>query len=340
MMNLEDFLDKYSNIGMNPYIVLNDNKPLLMETTQDNLQILNIKNKKVKEFLKRYKVQENTFEEYTGYLILLAKDSKSNIQTCFLTSQSGFEQNVRNVIIAQENSELEIFTGCLSNEHVRSNIHNAITDIFVGKNAKITFNMIHSWGETSKVFPKTRVYVEENGLFVSNYVVWDRVKEIKSNPQVFLEDSAKAVIQSLVYSHSDSILDIGGSINLKGKESSGEILSSVVSEGGEYKTVTQIIGEGDNSRGHIECNAVLLKDIANVETVPLLKAVNTSVQLSHEASIGKISKKEIEYLQTKGLSEDQARELIVRGFVNDSVKRMPDSVQEKIEGMISNGKGF
>ena len=304
------------------------------------MQILNIKNKKVESFLKKYNVQTNTFKEYTGYLILLGSGSKSGVQTCFLTSQSGFEQNVRNVIIAEENSELEIFTGCLSNEHVKSNIHNAITDIFIGKNARVTFNMIHSWGETSKVFPKTRVYVEENGLFVSNYVVWDKVKEIKSNPKVFLKDDAKAVIQSLVYSHEGSILDIGGSINLEGKDSSGEILSSVISEGGEYKTVTEIIGKGDNSKGHIECNAVLLKNTANVETIPLLKALNTSIQLSHEASIGKISKKEIEYLQTKGLTEDQARELIVRGFVNDSVKKMPESVQEKIDGMISAGKGF
>ena len=142
--------------------------------------------------------------------------------------------------------------------------------------------MIHSWGETSKVFPKTRVYVEEDGLFVSNYVVWDKVKEIKSNPNVFLKDNAKAVIQSLVYSHENSILDIGGSVHLEGKESSGEILSNVVSEGGEYRTVTEIVGEGDNSRGHIECNAVLLKNSANVETIPLLKALNTSIQLSHD----------------------------------------------------------
>ena len=152
MMNLEDFLDNYSNVGMNPYIILNDNKPLLMETSDEELQILNIKNPKVEEYLKQYDIQENTFDEYTGYLILLSKNSQSSIQTCFLTSQSGFEQNVRNVIVAEENSKLEIFTGCLSNAHVKSNIHNAITDIFIGKNAKLTFNMIHSWGETSKVF--------------------------------------------------------------------------------------------------------------------------------------------------------------------------------------------
>jgi hypothetical protein len=147
-------------------------------------------------------------------------------------------------------------------------------------------------------------------------------------------------MQSLVYSHPNSKLDIGGKIFLKGEKSKGEIFSSVVSNGGDYKTVTEIVGEGDESRGHIECNAVLLGEVDNVETIPLLKAKNSSVQLSHEASIGKISKEEIQYLQTKGLSEEKARELIVKGFVNDSTKKMPVSVQERIEEMMASGKGF
>jgi hypothetical protein len=62
--------------------------------------------------------------------------------------------------------------------------------------------------------------------------------------------------------------------------------------------------------------------------------------LSHEASIGKISEEEVEYLQTKGLNKDQARELIVKGFVNDSVKKMPSLIQERIEEMMASGKGF
>jgi hypothetical protein len=339
-MNIDDFLENYNNVGMNPYIVLNDNKPLVMETTEKELQILNIRNPKVQEYIKSYNLQKNTFKEYTGYLILLSENSKSSIQTCFLTSQSGFEQNVRNVIIAKDDSELEVFTGCLSNAHVQSNTHNAITDIFVGRNARLTFNMIHSWGETSKVFPKTKVYVEEGGVFVSNYVVWEEVKKIKSNPQAFVKNNGKAVMQSLVYSHQGNMLDIGGKIFLEGENSSGEILSSVVSEGGKYKTVTEIEANGDNAKGHIECNAVLLENSGQVETVPLLKANNSTVQLSHEASIGKISKEEIQYLQTKGLNEDMARELIIKGFVNDSVKKMPSAIQEKVEDIMANSQGF
>ncbi len=338
MMNLEDFLTNYSIGGMDPYIVLNDNKPLVMETTQEDVQILNIDNPLVEKYLKKFKLQENTFDEYTGYLILLAPGATSNVQTCFLTSQSEFEQNVRNVIVVEEGATLDIFTGCLSNEHVKSNVHNAITDIFVGKNAKLTFNMIHSWGETSKVFPKTVVSVEDGGTFISNYVVWDKVAEIKSNPKVDVKDGGSAVMQSLIYSHTNTKLNIGGRISLDGKESSGEILSNIVSEGGEYQTISEIVGNGDYCKGHIECDAVLLNDAGSVETVPILKAKNPTVQMSHEASIGRISKSEIEYLQSKGLDEGKAKDLIVKGFVNNSVKSMPQSVQDKIEEMLSTGK--
>ncbi|MCD4811887.1 SufD family Fe-S cluster assembly protein [bacterium] len=340
MMQLEDFLENYSNVGMNPYIVLNDNAPLLMETTEKDVQILNIKNKLVEKYLKGFKLQENTFKDYTGYLILLAKGSHSSIQTCFLTSKSGFEQNVRNVIVVEEDANLDIFTGCLSNDHVKSNTHNAITDLFVGKNATLTFNMIHSWGKTSKVFPKTVVHVEEGGTFTSNYVVWDKVEEIRSNPKITLDRGAKAVIQSLICSHSGSKLDIGGKISLLGSGSSGEILSNVVSQGGKYKSMSEIVGKGENSRGHIECDAVLLSKSGSVEVVPVLKAKNSTVQMSHEASIGKISKEEIEYLQSKGLDEKKAQDLIVKGFVNNSVKKMPESVIEKIEEMLSHGSMF
>lgn len=340
MMQLEDFLNNYTVGSMSPYVVLNDNNPLVMETTQDDVQVLNIDNPMVKKYLKDFKLQQNSFKEYTGYLILLAAGQTSNVQTCFLTSQSGFEQNVRNVIVAEENSTLDIFTGCLSNDHVKGNIHNAITDIFVGKNAKLTFNMIHSWGETSKVFPKTVVHVNEGGTYISNYVVWDKVAEIRSNPKIDVKDMGSAVMQSLIYSHKDSKLDIGGSISLNGKDSSGEILSNIVSEGGEYITKSEIEGNGDNCRGHIECDAVLLNDAGTVETIPVLKAKNPTVKMSHEASIGRISKEEIEYLQSKGLSESKAKDLIVKGFVNNSVKSMPDTVQSKIEDMLSHGSMF
>lgn len=343
MMELENFLQNYSNFGFNPYIVVNDNNPIPVETNEDMLQVLNIRNQFAKQYIKENlkNTQEPQWDNYSGYFIRVDKDNVSSVQTCFLTSQDGLEQNVHNIIVVEENAQLDIFTGCLSNSHVKGNVHNAITDIYVRKDAKLTFNMIHSWGENSKVYPKTKVYVEEGGTFISNYIVWDKVKEIVSNPQIELQERAKAIVQSLSYVHPDSNLDLGGNIKLLGKKSKGEFHSSVVSNGGTFTTISKIEGIGDDSNGHIECDALLINDNAEVCAIPELKSSNKDTQLSHEAYLGKISSEEIEYLQTKGIDKDRAQEIIIKGFANKSIENMPETVKEKMEEILSNAKmGF
>jgi Fe-S cluster assembly scaffold protein SufB len=340
MMDLEYFLENYSLIGFNPYVVVNDNSQITVEINEKDYEIWDIKSPKGQEYIKKYRTQENDFKEYTGYVIIVKSGANIPIQTCFLTSQEGFEQNVQNLIVLEDDCEAEIFTGCLSNSHVKGNTHNAITDIHVGKNAKLTFNMVHSWGETSSVYPRTKIFVEENGIYLSNYIVWDKVKNIVMNPKMYLEDGAKAVSQSLIYSHKGSDFSIGGTIEMNGKGSTGELLSSIISEGGEYKNLSEIVGRGDASKGHVECDALLI-DNGYVEAVPVLKASNPTTALTHEASVGKISAEEVEYFQTKGLSKDEARELIVKGFVNSSLHNMPDLVAKKMRDIIDGVKdGF
>ena len=340
MMDLEFFLENYSMTGFSPYVVVTDNKEVPIQVNEMDYAIWDIKSKEGQAYLKKYKTQENTFDKYTGYVIVVKSGAKVPIQTCFLTSEEGYVQNVQNLIVLEEDSEAEIFTGCLSNSHVKDNIHNALTDIYVGKNAKLTFNMVHSWGTTSKVLPKTRVFVDEGGTYLSNYIVWDSVKKIVSNPKMYLKNGASAVSRSLVYSHVGSELNLGGNLYLEGEDSSGELISHVVSDGGDFKNFSEIVGEGKDTRGHVECDAVLLGD-GSVEAVPTLRALNADTELSHEASVGKIARDEIEYLQTKGLDSDVARELIVRGFVNTSLKNMPDQVKSKMNEILEKaGEGF
>lgn len=343
MMELDEFLKNYSNIGFHPYIVVNDNNPIPTEMDEDALEILSVGKDEVKKYLKEHnlKTQKNEWDEFSGYFIRCKRNSFGYVQTCFLTSQEGLEQRVQNIIVVEENANLDIFTGCLSNSHVKDNVHNAITDIFVGKNAKLTFNMIHSWGKTSRVFPKTRVYVEEGGTYISNYIVWEEVKEIVANPVVELGDGAKTILQTLSHIHAGSRIDLGGTVKLLGKNSSGEIHSSAVNSGGEFITKTAIEGIGDGSKGHIDCNALLLNKKALVTAIPELYSRNDKTQLTHEAFLGSISNDEIEYLQTKGFGRDEAEELIVKGFANKSIEKMPDTVREKMRNILDNAKlGF
>ena len=343
MMNLEDFLNNYMNIGLNPYIVLNDNEPLLLESDTDSLEVLSISNPLVGKYIKEKKLvlQKNDWKKYTGYFIKCAKNSFGNAQTCFLTPEEGLEQRVQNIIVVEEGGHLELFTGCLSGKHVKGNIHRSVTDIFVGENATLIFNMIHSWGSTSKVYPNVKVHVAKGGKYISNYIVWEKVKEIISNPTVEVDDGGQTILNSLSYIHPKSNMDLGGNIKLLGKDSVGEIHSSAVNGGGDFVTNTILEGVGDNSKGHIDCNALLLTDGAKVTAIPQLFSKNSNTQLTHEAFLGKVSSEEIEYLQTKGFSHDDAEEIVVKGFVNKSIEGMPEKVQERMLDILEKAKlGF
>jgi len=337
MMELEYFLENFSNVSFNPYIVINDNNPLNIEVDEKDLLIWDIHTPKAKKYIGKLQKEDFKRDEYTGYFIKVSKNTVHKIQTCFLTSQVGFEQKVHNVIVLEEGSHTDIFTGCLSSLHVKDNKHRAITEIFVGKNATLTFNMIHSWGETSEVYPKTVAKVEEGGTYISNYIVWDSVKRIVTSPLAILGKNAKAVMRSLVYMHKGTNLEVGGRIQLNGEGSSGEVLSNIVGEGGGMSNETSIEANASETKGHIECDALLLKDGIEFETIPKLKTKVKDTKLSHEASVGKISKNEIQYLMSKGFTEKKAIEMIVNAFSNRSIDDMPDVVKDQFEKILSQG---
>ena len=337
MMELDYFLQNFSNMSFNPYVVISDNNELNIEIDEKDLQISDIHTLNVKEYIGKLQKSEFKRSEYTGYFIKASKNTTHKIQTCFLTSQVGFEQKVHNVIVLEEGAHVEIFTGCLSSLHVKDNKHMAVTEIFVGKNATLTFNMIHSWGKTSKVYPKTIAKVEEGGTYISNYIVWDSVKEIVTSPLAILGKNAKSVMRSLVYMHEGTELSVGGRIQLNGKGSSGEVLSNIVGEGGTMINETSIEANASKTKGHIECDALLLKDGIEFETIPKLKTKVKDTKLSHEASIGKVSKDEIQYLMSKGFTEKKATGMIVNGFSNRSVEDMPEAVRIQFEKILEQG---
>ena len=337
MMELDYFINNFSNMSFNPYIVINDNDELSVEVNEDDLVITDIHNPQADKYIGKLKEEDFKKKEYTGFFIKASKNTTQKIQTCFLTSKKDFVQKVHNVIVVEEGAHLDVFTGCLSSLHVKDNKHMAITEMFVGKNASLTFNMIHSWGETSQVYPKTIAKVEQGGKYISNYIVWDPVKEIVTSPLAILEKDATAVMRSLVYMHEGTDLSVGGRIQLNGEGSSGEVLSHIVGEGGVMINETSIEANASKTKGHIECDALLLKNGVKFETVPRLKANVKDTDLSHEASIGKISKDEIEYLMSKGFTEKKSTEMIVNGFSNNSVDDMPDVVRDQFEKILEKG---
>lgn len=272
-----------------------------------------------------------------GYLIRAFPGAKSKIpvQACFMLKSSNYDQLIHNIIIAEEGSELYITNGCAAANYTTEGKHLAVTEVYVKKNASLAYTMVHDWARDVMVRPRTGAVVGENGSFISNYISMKIVYSTQSAPNVFLVGkNSSAKLYSILYAPEQTHLDIGGNIYLQGEGSNGEIVSRVVSNGGEIRTPGALIGEANNIKAHMECDGLMLKDTGFIHTIPELKTTVQNVEMSHEAAIGKIAKDEVEYLMSRGIAEADAVSLIIRGFLDVKIQGLPINLQQSIDTTI------
>jgi len=304
--------------------------------------------KKYPEVLEKYfwKIVDKDKDEITkkvyenfegGYFIWIKEGHKEflPLQACFYIKTSLYEQKVHNLIILEDNSELHIINGCVSSSSSNQNSHYGITEIYVGKNATLSYTMIHTWNETTEVRPRTGVNVDKGGKYISNYIAFKKTKIVQSYPTVYLSENAFTSINSIIYARDNSVYDLGGRAILLGNNARAEINSRSVSEGGTIIARADISAEADNTFGHIECSSIMLSDKGNVHTIPELRTNKKNVTLSHEAMIGKIAEEEIYYLMSRGLTEKEAISLIVKGFLNIKIEGLPDVINKNIEEVVN-----
>lgn len=274
-----------------------------------------------------------------GYFIYAKKGAKSiyPLQSCLFTQIDGFKQIVHNIVIAEEGSELNIITGCTAHGKARKALHLGISEFYVKKNAKITFTMVHQWQEASEVRPRTGVLIEEGGTYINNYVIMSPVKSLQSNPKYILKGpNAHVYSQTLIYGKENAIYDLGGEAHLLGENCSAELISRIVgTEKSEITSRGKIIGAGNGSKGYLDCSGLLLSNDSAIIAIPILEARNTDISLTHEAAVGKISDIEIEYLETRGLPEEEARGLIIRGFLEANTTNLPEALAKETERLIA-----
>jgi len=273
-------------------------------------------------------------DPHNGYFVKTKKGVKAKlpVQTCLFVSKDKFVQKVHNIIVAEDNSELNIVTGCLTGEKNSGAKHFGITEIYVGKNAKVVFTMIHNWDKTAIVRPRTVIKVAQGGSFVSNYVCLNPVADIQMYPKCVLEGKdSRAVFNSVIYGHPGSVIDTGAMIELNGENSSGEIVSRIVCDRASIYNRGRLVGNAAEIRAHLECSGLMTSKKGLIVAIPEIEARLADLDMTHEASIGKISQDQIEYLQSRGLTEKEASGMIIRGFLDISSFKLPKIVAEQME---------
>ncbi|MCF8094291.1 MAG: SufD family Fe-S cluster assembly protein [Desulfobacteraceae bacterium] len=259
---------------------------------------------------------------------------KEPVQSCLYISEEGLSQNVHNIVIAEEDSEMHIITGCATAPNLRAGMHVGISEFYVKKNATLHFTMIHQWGERIEVRPRSVIRVEEGGTVVSNYISLSPVGSLQMYPVTYLEGKdSVARFNSILVAPPGCELDVGSKVFLNQPGARAEIISRAITTGGTIIARGEMDGSVEDVKGHLECKGLILKD-GIMHAIPELVGRVPGVDMSHEAAVGKIDQKEIEYLMARGLDEETAVSTIVRGFLNVDIEGLPPGLAEEIDRVV------
>ena len=258
------------------------------------------------------------------------------LQACLFINEDNIIQNVHNIIIAEEDSDLQVITGCATASDVRRGLHIGISEFYVKRNAKLTFTMIHNWAEDVSVRPRTATLVEEGGTFLSNYICLKPVNNLQMYPRAeLIGRGSMARYNSILFAHPGTYLDVGSRVILKAEGSRAEVVARAVSAGGEIIARGHLKGEAKGIKAHLECIGLMVSENGLIHAIPELEGVVEGVDMSHEAAVGKIAKDEIEYLMARGLSQGEAQSAIIRGFLDTSIMGLPHELQKEVDTAIS-----
>jgi len=326
-----------------------DNMPVHYSSQQEGIEVMAISEALAKhDWLADYWWQAVAVDadKYTahvelsqsnGYFIRALAGQKTvyPVQACLYLAKAKLAQNVHNIIIAEENSELHIVTGCTTASGDEPGLHLGVSEFYIKKGAKVTFTMIHNWNPEIAVRPRTGTIIEEDGLFLSNYVLMKPVRSMQMYPSAnCVGKNATVRYNSILLAPPGSHMDIGSRVLLNARGAKTEIISRALTTGGNIIARGYIEGNAPDVKGHLECRGLILQGEGTIHAIPELKGNLAGIDLSHEAAVGKIAEEEVEYLMARGLTRTEATATIVRGFLRVDIKGLPPELDAELKKAI------
>lgn len=274
----------------------------------------------------------------SGYFVRSLPGTKEvmPVQACMFISDTDVMQTAHNIVIAEENSELHLITGCATGDDISSAMHVGVSEMYLKPGSKITFTMVHNWAEEVEVRPRTAIKLADNSTYINNYILTSPVSTIQSFPTAYCDGkNSRAIFQSIQGGKKDSIIDVGSRAILNAEGAKAEVISRAVAQDeSQIFARGHLAGNVPNVKGHLECQGLVLSDDSFIYAVPELEASSTNLEMSHEAAVGKISEDEINYLTSRGIPEEEAESMIVRGFLNMDITGLPEELAQQTQNMI------
>jgi len=249
-----------------------------------------------------------------GYFIWVRKQPSVPLATCVTIASKKVSQNLRNLAVIEKGIKAQANVICNALENNLCGTHLAKGKLILKDGVSLEYNHVHKWGQKDFVSPDYDFILGKNTKLIYNYKNLFPPENLNLKTTIFAGENSNCIL-SFVVNGQNSKIEIKDSVFLEGKNSNSIVrLRLVGKKKSQISAISKIIARAP-SRGHLDCQGLLVDKFSKISLSPELVCENNKAQITHEASIGRISEEQLTYLRMRGLSEKEAIDLIISGFL-------------------------
>ncbi len=260
------------------------------------------------------------------------------LQSYFRLNSPGAGQFEHTMIIVEKGASLHFIEGCSAPKYNLTNLHAGCVELFVKEGAKLRYSTIENWSKNMMNLNTKKALVDKDGTIEWVSGSFGSKVSMLYPTSVLRGENAKSEFTGVSFAGAGQDLDTGAKVIHAAKNTSSTINSKSISKDGgiaTYRGLVKVTPGAEGSKSTVSCESLMLDDLSKSDTIPVIDMATDKVEMSHEAKIGKISDEAIFYLMSRGISEEEAKAMIVRGFVEPISKELPLEYAVEMNNLIT-----
>lgn len=263
---------------------------------------------------------------------------KVPLQSYYRLNAPGAGQFEHTMIIVEKNSYCHFIEGCSAPKYNQLNVHAGAVEMFVHDNSTLRFSTIENWSRNMYNLNTKRAMVDKNAKVEWVSGSFGSAVSMLYPSSVLRGEGASSEYTGISFAGSGQNIDTGAIMIHAAPNTTSYVNSKSISKGGGisvYRGLVDVRPNADNSKSSVSCESLMIDSQSRGDTVPVIRIENENVDLGHEASIGKIDDQVIFYLMTRGIPEEEAKSMIVRGFAEPIAKELPLEYAVEMNNLIN-----
>ena len=248
------------------------------------------------------------------------------LQAYFRMNAKNMGQFEHTLIIVDEGASVHYIEGCSAPKYGSQGLHAGLVEIFVKPGAKCRYSSVENWSRDTYNLNTKRAIVEKDGTMEWVGRNMGSGTTMLYPCSMLVGEGARCDHLAIAFANAGQWQDTGAKVIHAAPHTSSNVISKSISKGGGvsvYRGLLKIAPHAHDCTANVECDALLLDEISRTDTIPDMQIRNNEVTIAHEAKVGKLSEEDVFYLMSRGIAKEEAKAMIVNGFIEPIVRQLP-----------------